>query len=114
MRFRIASSVNLWGFLTAALGVSVYAAGTADSSLTTKAKTPHGQPDFTFDQLYKLQTRFLDTFITASNTSQAQLVNSTILAENVQVRPLSRPHLELNRLTHLPGPRGHHPYLSRS
>ena len=111
MRFPIASTMTLWGFLTAALGVSVYAAGTADSNLTTKAKTPHGQPDFTFDQLYKLQTRFLDNFITASNTSQAQLVNSTLLAENVQVCPLFRPHLELIRLMHLPGPRGHYPHL---
>lgn len=43
-------------------------------------------PNFTFDELLKLQTNFLDNFIYPANVEQAKAINSTLLAENAQGR----------------------------
>lgn len=43
-------------------------------------------PNFTFDELYRLQTNFLDNFIYPANVEQAKSINSTLLAEDAQGR----------------------------
>jgi hypothetical protein len=43
-------------------------------------------PKFTFDELFKLQTNFLDNFIYPANVEQAKAINSTLLAEDAQGR----------------------------
>ncbi|MCJ1458580.1 hypothetical protein MMC28_008953 [Mycoblastus sanguinarius] len=43
-------------------------------------------PTFTFDELFQLQKKFLDNFISPENAIQAQSINSTLLADDVQGR----------------------------
>lgn len=44
------------------------------------------QPVFSFNQLWDLHKKFLDNFIYPADVKQAQAINSTIFAENVQGR----------------------------
>lgn len=44
------------------------------------------EKNFTFDELFALQKRFLDNFISPMNDVQAKSINSSLLAENVQGR----------------------------
>ena len=44
------------------------------------------QKQWTYDELFALQNRFLDAFLSPQNKNQAAMVNSTIFAENVQGR----------------------------
>jgi hypothetical protein len=52
---------------------------------TPSAPSPN-QPHFTFDELYKLQTRLLDNYIWPADVAQAESINSTLLAEDVRGR----------------------------
>ena len=54
-----------------------------ESRQDTTLRTPKA---WTYDELYALQTRFLDAFLYPGNKAQAAMVNSTIFAENVQGR----------------------------
>lgn len=53
---------------------------------TLITRTDNGVKNFTFDELFTLQKKFLDNFITPNNTIQAESINSTLLAEDVQGR----------------------------
>ena len=41
------------------------------------------QPCFTFDELYNLQKKFLDNFLSPADQVQAKAINSSLLAEDV-------------------------------
>ena len=102
-------------------------AATVAAGPSTTAKTNNGQPNFTFDELYKLQTRFLDNFLSPANAAQAKSINSSLLAENVQVCISSTqkqqlitvgscrryPHLRRPRTKYrVSPPRPHHTHLT--
>ncbi len=51
--------------------------------LTTSASTnTSSQPCFTFDELYHLQKKFLDSFISPADQLQAKSINSSLLSED--------------------------------
>lgn len=50
------------------------------------APPPNNQPHFTFDELYKLQVRFLDNCLYPADIEQATSINSTLLSEDIRGR----------------------------
>ncbi|CAF9911083.1 hypothetical protein IMSHALPRED_009919 [Imshaugia aleurites] len=61
----------------------------ADHEAPTKTfRTRQDNPEvnFTPDQLFAMQKKFLDNFISPNNAIQANSINSTLLAENIQGR----------------------------
>jgi hypothetical protein len=68
--------------LTSTLALSLLASGTTSSVVS--AFEDH--PNLTYDELYKLLTNFWDNFLYPADVKQAQAINSTIFAENVQGR----------------------------
>src|ERR1700760_3078749 len=81
VRLRIASA----GILLLGCGKVVLGEGRQYTTNSTATPAPN-QPHFTLDELYKLQIRFLDNFIYPTDVKQAESINSTLLAEDVQGR----------------------------
>lgn len=51
--------------------------------LNTSASTnSSSQPCFTFDELYNLQKKFLDSFLSPADQTQAKSINSSLLSED--------------------------------
>lgn len=82
--------VVLFAPLAAAVALSPSTSSPVDSPIVTRqeATTPvaAGVANFTFNELWDLNKRFLDNFIYPADVKQAQAINSTLLAENVQGR----------------------------
>ncbi|KAL8919467.1 MAG: hypothetical protein Q9208_006752 [Pyrenodesmia sp. 3 TL-2023] len=80
----------LFAPLAAALALSPSTSSPVDSPLVARqeatAPVAAGVANFTFNELWDLQKRFLDNFIYPADIKQAQSINSTLLAENVQGR----------------------------
>ncbi|KAF6219666.1 hypothetical protein HO133_004135 [Letharia lupina] len=61
----------------------------ADQQTRTKtliARNDNQEKNFTHNELFTLQKKFLDNFIAPNNTIQAKSINSSLLADNVQGR----------------------------
>ncbi|KAL8761029.1 MAG: hypothetical protein Q9184_002818 [Pyrenodesmia sp. 2 TL-2023] len=76
--------------LTAAVALSTSTSFPVDSLIVARqdatAPVAAGVANFTFNELWNLNKRFLDNFIYPADVKQAQAINSTLLAENVQGR----------------------------
>ena len=83
--------LNLICAATLALMYSPYHANAApDLSLdkrnsplnTTASINSSSKPNFTFDELYNFQKKFLDNFIYPADQAQAKFINSSLLSED--------------------------------
>lgn len=58
----------------------------ADTTKSTSSSVINDEPNFTYDELYKLLANFWDHFIYPADVTQAKAINSTIFSENVEGR----------------------------
>ncbi|KAL9596661.1 MAG: hypothetical protein Q9219_005656 [cf. Caloplaca sp. 3 TL-2023] len=58
----------------------------AVAALTTPSAAGATQPNYTYPQLWSLNKKFLDNFIYPASAAQANAINSTLLAEDIQGR----------------------------
>ena len=75
----------LAGGVALASALATGSAASSYQSLDKRATTPSlAQPSFSTDELYDLQTKFLDAFMAPKNAIEAKKINSTLLAPDVQ------------------------------
>ncbi|KAF2405160.1 hypothetical protein EJ06DRAFT_525706 [Trichodelitschia bisporula] len=73
-----------WGILPATNATYIPKGGYPGGKGGGGGKGGHSaQPNFTFDEMWKMQTKFWDAFMYPNNVAEAKSINSSLLAPNV-------------------------------